>query len=159
MYTRQVENLKRRLRQKRVSRWTENLKGRSRQKLGIEAYNYVSLDHLATRLRYQLSSSDGTNQSDSSSTKKQSDEMLEDIKTVEELEPSGIIHIAVLCTFYKLYKSYLFGGVLLLGRQPLVQKRLFTGKLQNQYKFIFRQTENCFSFICFVLQRTSNVHF
>ena len=35
MYTRQVENLKRRLGQKRVSRWTENPKGKSRQKLGM----------------------------------------------------------------------------------------------------------------------------
>ena len=37
LYTRQVENLKRRLGQKWVSRWTENPKGRSRQKLGIKA--------------------------------------------------------------------------------------------------------------------------
>ena len=54
---------------KRVSRWTENPKGWSRKKLGIEAYHYVSLDHLATRLRYRLSSSDDTNQSDQPSTK------------------------------------------------------------------------------------------
>ena len=37
LYTRQVENLKRRLGQKRVSRWTENPKGRSRKKLGIKS--------------------------------------------------------------------------------------------------------------------------
>ena len=36
MYTWQVENLKRRLGQKWVSRWTKNPKGRSRQKLGIK---------------------------------------------------------------------------------------------------------------------------
>ena len=36
LYTRQVENLKRRLGQKWVSRWTENPKGQSRQKLGIK---------------------------------------------------------------------------------------------------------------------------
>lgn len=46
MYTRQVENLKRRLGQKRVSRWIENLKGQSRQKLGIKAYDYVSFGSL-----------------------------------------------------------------------------------------------------------------
>ena len=68
-------------------------------------------------------------------------------------------HSCFVFLFHKLYKFYLFGGVLLLGRQPLVHKRLFTGKLQDQYKFIFRQISNCFSFICFVLQRTSNVHF
>ena len=99
------------------------------------------MDHFASRLRYRLSSSDDTNQSDSPSTKQQSDEMLEEIKAIAELEPSGVIHIAVLFSFHKLYKFYLFGGVLLLGRQPLVQKRLFTGKLQNQYKFIFQT--NC----------------
>ena len=52
LYTRQVENLKRRLGQKWVSRWTENPKGRSRQKLGIKAYDYVlSSCHLPTRRR------------------------------------------------------------------------------------------------------------
>ena len=51
--TRQVENLKRRLGQKWVSRWTENPKGRSRQKLRIEAYEYVSSSrHLPTRRRF-----------------------------------------------------------------------------------------------------------
>ena len=52
-----------------------------------------------TELRYQLSGSDDTNQSDSFSTKQQSDEMLKDIKAIAELEPSGIIHIAVLFLF------------------------------------------------------------
>ena len=54
--------------------------------------------------------------------------MLEDIKEITELEPSEIIHIAVLFSFHKLYKFFLFGGVLLLERQPLAQKRLFTGQ-------------------------------
>ena len=53
LYTQQVENLKRRLGQKWVSRWTENPKGRSRQKLGIKAYDYVpSSRHLPTRRRF-----------------------------------------------------------------------------------------------------------
>ena len=53
LYTRQVENLKRRLGQKRVSRWTENPKGRSRQNLGIKVYDYVpSSRHLPTRRRF-----------------------------------------------------------------------------------------------------------
>ena len=69
----------------------------------------------------------GIYQSASSSTRQQSDEMFEDIKAIAELEPRGTIHIAVLFSFHKLYKFYLFGGVLLLGRQPLVQKLLFTG--------------------------------
>ena len=43
MYTRQVENLKRRLGQKRVSRWIENLKGRSRKKLGIKSVQLCSV--------------------------------------------------------------------------------------------------------------------
>ena len=69
------------------------------------------------------SGSDGTNQSNSSSTKQQSDETLEDIKAIAELEPSGIIfHIAVLFPFQNCINSMLFGGVLLLGRQPLVHK-------------------------------------
>ena len=44
------------------------------------------------------SSSDGIDQSASSSTEQPSDETLEDIKAIAELEPSGIIlfHIAVL---------------------------------------------------------------
>ena len=53
LYTRQVENLKRRLGQKWVSRWTENPKGRSKQKLGIKAYDYVpSSCHLSARRRF-----------------------------------------------------------------------------------------------------------
>ena len=53
MYTRQVENQKRWLGKKRVSRWTENLKGQSRQKLMIKVYDYVpSSRHLPTRRRF-----------------------------------------------------------------------------------------------------------
>ena len=37
--------------------------------------------------------------SDSSSTKQQSDEMLEDIKAIVEFEPNGIVHIAVFLCF------------------------------------------------------------
>ena len=44
-------------------------------------------------------SSDDTNQSDLPSTNEQRDEMLEDIKAIAELEPSGIIHIASLFSF------------------------------------------------------------
>ena len=53
LYNRQVENLKRRLGQKWVSRWTENPKGRSRQKLGIKAHDYVPLScYLPIRRRF-----------------------------------------------------------------------------------------------------------
>ena len=70
--------------------------------------------------------------------------MLEDIKAITELEPSGIIHIAVLFSGHKLDKSYLFGGVLLLGRQPLVQNAYFqanfninTNSFSDKFKIIF----------------------
>ena len=85
--------------------------------------------------------------------------MLEHIRAIAELEPSGIIHIAVFFSFHKLYKFYLFDGVLLLGRQPFVQKRLFSGKLQNQYKFIFTRNFNLFFFFCFILQEHPMIHF
>ena len=44
--------------------------------------------------------SDDIDQSASSSTKQQSDETLEDIKAIAELEPSGIFHIAVLFSLF-----------------------------------------------------------
>ena len=62
-------------------------------------------------------------------TRQQSDETFEDIKAIAELEPSGIVHIAVLFPFFQIVNSILFGDVLLLGCQPLVQKLLFTGKV------------------------------
>ena len=51
----------------------------------------------------------GIDQSASSSTKQQSDETLRDIKAIAELEPSGIVHIAVLfsfsnCKFYTFWR-------------------------------------------------------
>ena len=82
-----------------------------------------------------------------SSTKQQSDEMLEDIKAITELKPSGII------LFTNYINSILFGGVLLLGRQPLVQKRLFTGKFQNQYKSIFQTNRQLFFLYLFCLAK------
>ena len=51
-------------------------------------------------------SSHDTDQSDLPSTKWQSDEMFEDIRAIAELEPSGIVHIAVFI-FHKLYNFYL----------------------------------------------------
>ena len=50
-------NLKGRLGQKWVSRWTENPKGRSRQKLRIKAYDYVpwnSTSSFITNVQYQF---------------------------------------------------------------------------------------------------------
>ena len=70
--------------------------------LRYNTYHHVSLDQLPTRLRYRLSSSDGANQSDQLSAKKQSDETLEDIKAITELEPSGIVHIAVFLCFSRI---------------------------------------------------------
>ena len=107
LYTRQVENLKRRLGQKWVSRWTENPKGRSRQKLGIKrnTMSHWITSHPEFGINY-LAQDFGINQSASSSTRQQSDETLEDIKAIAELEPSGTFHIAVLFSFSKLYKLY-----------------------------------------------------
>ena len=47
--------------------------------------------------------------------------------------------------FHNLCKFYLLGGVLLLGRQPLVQKRLFTGQTSKSIQFIFKEISNCSS--------------
>ena len=47
----------------------------------------------------KLSSSNGIDQSASSSTEQQSDETLEDIKAIAELEPSGIILFTQLFLF------------------------------------------------------------
>ena len=89
MYTRQFENLKRRLGQKRVSRWTENPKGRYGQKLGIKAYDYVPLDHSHQAL-LPTSGSNDTDQFNQLLTIAR-DEILEDIGTIAELKPDEII--------------------------------------------------------------------
>ena len=49
LYTRQVENLKRRLGQKMVFRWIENPKGRSRKKLGIKSVTLCLIGSLHIR--------------------------------------------------------------------------------------------------------------
>ena len=110
------------------------------------------MDHLASRIQYQLSGSDDIDQSTSSSTKQPSDEMLEDIKAIAELEPSGITLFTQLFCFLctNCINSTLFGGVLLLVRQPLVQKRLFTGKFKRiNTNSQFRPIANCFFLFLF----------
>ena len=82
MYTRQVENLKRRLGQKRVSWWAENLKRRSRQKLGIKAYDYVPFSVSFTKVKE-------TEQANHFYPTTR-DEMLEDIIAVVELKSIGL---------------------------------------------------------------------
>ena len=85
--------------------------------------------------------------------------MLEDIKAIAELKPSGIIHIAVFPYFHKLYKFYLFGGVLLLGRQPLVQKAPIYRLISKSIQFIFTNKFQIVFLFLFCFARTSNVHF
>ena len=58
------------------------------------------MDHLATRLRYQLSSSNNANQSNPLSIKQQSDETLEDIKAIAELEPNVVVSHNCFSFFY-----------------------------------------------------------
>ena len=41
----------------------------------------------------------------------------------------------------------------------LLEKRLFTGKIQINTNSLVHTSCHCFSFFCFVLRRTSNVHF
>ena len=91
MYTRQVENLKRRLGQKRVSWWTENLKRRSRQKLGIKVYDYVSFSISLTKVK-------GTEQANHFYSTAR-DEMLEGIIVVAEFKSIGLFLIAFFLCF------------------------------------------------------------
>ena len=90
MYTRQVENLQRRLGKKGYPGGLKTQKGGPGKSLGFEAYNYVPLDHLATRLQYQLPRLKRYRSIQTTSDKQQSDEMLEDIGEISELKPNGI---------------------------------------------------------------------
>ena len=87
LYTRQVENLKRRLGQKWVSRWTENPKGWSRKKLGIKAYDYVLIGSLTAsfifKVKVQMVQINSTHFLPTAR-----DEMLEDIGAIAKLEPN-----------------------------------------------------------------------
>ena len=86
--------------------------------------------------------------------------MLEDIKAITELEPNGIIHIAVLFSFFTNCVNTIIRWCSLTRTSASCTKNAYLqAKLQNQYKFTFREISNYFSFFCFVLQRTSNVHF
>ena len=85
--------------------------------------------------------------------------MLEDIKAIAELEPSGIVHIAVFLCFHKLYKFYLFGSVLLLGCQPLVQKTPIYRPNFKVNTIHFQRNSKLFFFFCSVLQECPMFHF
>ena len=96
----------------------------------------------------------GIDQSASPSTKQQNDETLEDIKAIAELEPNGII-FSHTCFFFfsqNCINFILLGGVLLLGRQPLVQKCLFIGKFQKSIQAHLFQT-NCQLFFLYLFKR------
>ena len=96
--TRQVENLKRRLGQKRVSRWTENPKGWSRQKLGIKAYAYAPLDRLYLAL-LPTSSSNGVDRFNQLLLTAR-DEILEHIWAIAELKLDEIIYTQLYVLIY-----------------------------------------------------------
>ena len=89
LYTRQVENLKRRLGPKRVSWWTENPKGRSRKKIGIKAYDYVPSDHLQLDLLQMLKVQMVQDQFNQLLLTAK-DGMFEDIGAIAKLEPDEI---------------------------------------------------------------------
>jgi hypothetical protein len=91
MYTRQVENLKRRLGQKGVSWWIENLKRRSRQKLGIKAYDYVPFSDSFI----QVQRTEQANHFYPTA----GDERLEDIMAVVELKSIGRFRHSFLFVF------------------------------------------------------------
>ena len=99
LYTRQVENLKRRLGQKGYPGALKTRKGGPGKKLGLKRNTMSHWIILQPDFMYRPSSSDGANQSDLPSTKQQSDETLENINAIAELELSGIIHIAVFLYF------------------------------------------------------------
>ena len=159
LYTRQVENLKWWLGQKRVSRWTENPKGRSRQKLGIKASHYVSLDHLATRLRYRLSSSNDTNQSDLPSTKQQSDEIAQRHKGNSRVGTQCDYSHNCFSLFFTNCINSVFRRRSLTRKSASLYKTPIKGQFQKSIQVIFTKLQFDFSFFCFVLRRTSNVHF
>ena len=58
-------------------------------------YDYVLLNHLIAKFHYQIGKFEWYGSIQSASAKQQSDETLEDIKAIAELEPSGIVYIAV----------------------------------------------------------------
>ena len=90
--------------------------------------------------------------------RQQSDEAFKDIKAIAELEPSGIVHIAVLfpfqnCKFYGIRRHSLTRMSASCTKTPIHRQSL------NQYKFTCPYKLPLFSLFCFVLWRTSNVHF
>ena len=86
----------------------------------------------------------GIDQSASSSTKQQSDETFEDIKAIAELEPSGIVHIAVLfpfqnCKFYVIRRHSLTRMSASCTKTPIHRK--ISKSIQIHFPI---QIANCF---------------
>ena len=117
------------------------------------------MDHLASRIRHQLSGSDfGIDQSASSSTRQQSDETFGDIKAIAELEPSGIVHIAVLfpfqnCKFYVIRRHSLTRMSSSCTKTPIHRQN------SNQYKFTCPYKLPLFSFFLFCLAKNVQCSF
>ena len=140
LYTRQVENLKRRLGQKWVSRWTENPKGRSRQKLGIKR-NTMSHWLLCIQNPVSTSSSNGIDQSASPSTKviKWWDARSCKGNSRVETQWDHSLHTAVLFSFVQnLYKLYFARRRSLTRTSASCTQNAYSQAMQNQYKYTFQ---------------------
>ena len=128
------------------------------EKVRDKAYYHVSLDHLASRIRYQLSGPDGIDQTASSSTEQQSDETLEDIKAIAELKPSGFFSHSCFVSFSQnCINSILLGDVLLLGRQPPVHKTPIYRQIQKKININSLFQTNCQLFFLFLFCFAKNV--
>ena len=138
LYTRQVENLKRRLGQKWVSRWTENPKGRSRQKLGIKRKT-MSHWSLSIQNPVSTSSSNDIDQSASPSTKVIKWWDARRYKGNSRVETQWIIHFTQL--FYFLCTNCINSFIrrLSLTRTPAsCTQKAYSQAIQNQYKYTFQ---------------------
>ena len=161
LYTRQVENLKRRLGQKWVSRWTENPKGRSRQKLGIKRKT-MSHWSLCIQNPVSTSSSDGIDQSASPSTKVIKWWDARSYKGNSRVETQWIIHFTQLF-YFLLYKicinSFVRRRSLTRTSASCTQNAYFQAIQKSIQIYFSVKRANCFPFFCFVLRRTSKVQF
>ena len=154
MYTRQAENLKRRLGKKRVSLWTGNSKGGPVKIQGFKVYDYVLLGHLTANLQHQSSNSNSSNQSNQLRTKQQVDETLKDMKAITKWEPHGIISHSYLF-FVSIFIFY--DNILLLKCSSHCTKNTYS----SQYKDIPLKVQNYLFFFYFrvLFAKTSNDYF
>ena len=117
------------------------------------------MNHLATRLRYQLSSSNSANQSDPPSTKYQSDETLEDIKAIAELEPNGVISHSCFSSFYTNCINSIFRRCSLTRTSASLYKTSITVQFQKINTSHFHKKFQFVFLFLFCFARTSNDSF